>query len=99
MIALKVKRKQQAVYFLENEEKRENFELILEFYNVKEPKVNDYLIIHQDLLDRNNENFTQPYAFELCTDKTFDDVKKLSSMGYAILISNNEKFVLKRIYG
>lgn len=98
MIALKIIRKQQTMYLLENEEKKESFRLMLEFYGIK-VEANDYLIIHKDLLDRSNENFTQPYAFELCEDKSFDEVKNLNDTEYAILVSKNKKFVLKRIYG
>lgn len=99
MIALKIKQKKQALYMLENEETKLTLNLLLEFYDVEEPKVNDYIIMHKKLLDRKSDLFTQPYAFELCKDKTFDEVKKLNDAEYALIVSDNKKYILKRVYG
>lgn len=99
MVALKVKSKNRAMYNLENDETKENFRLLFEFYGVEEPTVGDYIIMHKRLLDRTSEEFAQPYAFEQCADKSFDDVKKLNDTEYAIIVSGNKKIVLKRIYG
>lgn len=99
MVALKVKRKQQALFLLENESTKEYYRLLFEFYNVSEPKSDDYIIIHKDLLDRKSELFAQPFAFELCVDKTFDEIKKLNNTEYAVLVTKDNKYVLKRVYG
>ena len=99
MLALKIKSKKNAMYDLECEEIQKNFRLFFEFYGTKEPKEGDYIILHKKLLDRTSELFAQPYAFKICVDKSFDDVKNLNDTEYAIVVSGEEKVILKRIYG
>ena len=79
-------------------EKEETEELVLEFYGLNNPISGDLLLIHEKLLDRNSVEFTQPYAFELA-DINPERIEKLNDKEYAVLVTENKVYSLKRIYG
>ena len=83
-------------YVLKENDKTE--ELILEFYGLAKPKAGDFLLINEKLLNRKSIEFTQPYAFEL-TDISQEMIETLNDKEYAVLISENKTYSLKRIYG
>ncbi len=82
-------------YVLQDTKTKEEFKLILEFYGMFKPKVDDILLIDKRLLDHKNEWFSQPYAFEIFNDDE-DDLKEIDLVG---LLTKNKKYILKRIYG
>ncbi len=83
-------------YVLEEIHSKKRYNLILEFYGIKNPEVGDSIIINSKLLDPKFEGYCQPYAFESCK-------KSLSEFGeeteYIVLHSKNEDIVLQRVYG
>ena len=76
-------------------------EIVLEFYGVDKPEVGDEILIHENLLNPDWCFFTQPYAFELITNKTIDEVRMANNAELIAFTSlkSKDSFVLKRIYG
>lgn len=72
-------------------------DLVLEFYGVNPPVAGDSFVLHEDLLDINSPEFTQPYAFQV-TDRVVASESELD-IETALLKTDNNIFVLKRIYG
>ena len=72
------------------------YSLVFEFYGIDKPKRKDIIVLDDELLNRNSEYFTQPFAFKLYDEKqgNVTDNKELAG-----LYSNNKKFILRRIYG
>ena len=87
-------------YVLQNEKSKKQHTLMLEFYNVKNPKVGDRLFISKNLLDINFEGFCQPYAFTVANE---NEIEKFAQNNFdneiAVLFNSNNKTILKRIYG
>lgn len=75
-------------YYLIDKENNEYY-LVLEFHNMNEPNILDYIQIDENLLDPKYSGYAQPYALEP-TEK--DDF-------CAILISGNKTIHLRRLYG
>ena len=83
-------------FLLLNENDNKMYSLMLEFYKMKSPKINDYLTIDERLLNPKYEGFTQPYAF---TTMAKNEVKKIAKIDVVLLSSSNSDIILKRIYG
>lgn len=100
MKALKILRKSEFNnYVLQDIEDGEKYNLVLEFYEIPQPNINDEMIINEKLLDRSFEGYAQPYAFTTC-DKTIEDfVNAGEELEYIVLNSDKKNIVLKRIYG
>ena len=93
---LKIKeKKDNNEYILEDLKTGEIYSLILEFYDISMPKVNDTLVLSEKLLDKKSSIYCQPYAFTLFNN----DFKDIHRNDIAGLITSSEKIVLKRIYG
>lgn len=75
------------------------YSLVLEFYGVAKPKAADKLLIHEILLDKNWEGYTQPYAFELKQGVKPELVMEANYKEYIVLGVKGKNYVLKRIYG
>lgn len=71
--------------------------LVLEFYGVNAPKVEDSLVLHENLFDIKSPKFTQPYCFEI-SDKIIDNESQLDEET-AVLKSGKKVYILKRVYG
>lgn len=86
--------RQYGEYLLQNE-KSEIISLILEFYGVENPNINDLLFINEKLLDRSSEYFVQPYAFTLYDE---NDVRMIEE-DIAGMVKDGKHIALKRVYG
>lgn len=75
------------------------FRVMLEFYNIGNPKVGDKILIHEKLVDVNWSGYTQPYAFELNQTMLPKQVMLNNDAEFVVLGSGSKNFVLKRIYG
>ncbi len=82
-------------YILKDKNNNKEYRLILEFYGINKPNINDIIVISNKLLEPNNKWYSQPYAFEL-TDDTNINLKSVNLIGF---ISKDKKYILKRIYG
>ena len=90
MVTLKfVKEKEYNRYNLVDEQNTKYYSLVLEFYDMQKPTLNSCLQIDERLLDPQYEDYCQPYAFEPTNQKDY----------CAILIDNDNKTYLRRIYG
>ena len=93
MRIFKIKDIKKSTYILQEKETEINIELMFEFYGVT-PKIGDILILPKVLLDKNSEEFSQPYAFEPVSGNEI--VAENETAG---LIQKNNKIILKRIFG
>lgn len=97
MLTLKfVKIEEHNRYLLEDENKNK-YSLVLEFYGLDKPKIDDVITLDNRLLDKNFEGYAQPYAFEIIKSKNdYDEKRKID---YAILTINGKQLPIRRIYG
>lgn len=102
-ILLKIKEiKEYNEYILHDELTNKDYRLILEFYGIDSPQVGDFLLLHKNLLDPQNQWYSQPYAFEILTDDDSslkEESSKIKDIDLAALSTKDKKYVLKRIYG
>lgn len=82
-------------YILKDKKEGKEYSIIMEFYGIDKPKVNDIIALSDRLVDPNDKWYSQPYAFELLND-TETNLKQIDVIG---LISKDKKYILKRIYG
>lgn len=82
-------------YILQDTKTKKQYSLILEFYKVDAPKVNDMILLNEDLVNPKNEWFSQPYTFEVLDADEFN----INQRDIAGLITRDKKYILKRIYG
>ncbi len=82
-------------YILKDINDNKEYNLVLEFYGISNPKINDIILISDKLLNPNNKWYSQPYAFELLNNKD-KNVKQYDLLG---IISQDKQYVLKRIFG
>ena len=81
-------------YILQDVKTKKKHRLILEFYGIN-PNVGDLIMINEKLLDPKSELYIQSYAFE-----KLDEIENnLDETDLAGLMSNDKKYVLKRMYG
>lgn len=94
-VSLKIKRINKFnEYILQDVKTNKKHRLILEFYGIN-PKVGDLIMINEKLLDPKSEHYIQSYAFE----KLGEIENNLDETDLAGLMSNDKKYVLKRMYG
>lgn len=97
MINLEITKVENHKYFLFCKECDLMFTSLFEFYGITSPKVGDTISLDEKLLDPYFEGYCQPYAFELVHNRNdFDENKKTE---FAILCTNDKKYLLRRIYG
>ncbi len=82
-------------FILQDQDSKKEYSLILEFYGINKPKINDILLLDERLLDKNYKGYSQSYAFE----KFNDDDKNLNETDLVGLVSKDKKYILKRVYG
>lgn len=82
-------------FILQDQDSKKEYSLILEFYGINKPKINDILLLDERLLDKNYKGYSQPYAFE----KFNDSDKNLNETDLVGLVSKDKKYILKRVYG
>lgn len=91
-VSLKIKRINKFnEYILQDVKTNKKHRLILEFYG----KVGDLIMVNEKLLDPKSEHYIQSYAFE----KLGEIESNLDETDLAGLMSNDKKYVLKRMYG
>ena len=95
MVNLTVMGIQGASYILINEKTKDVINLIIEFYDCPEVKINDVLIMPGKLLNRFYEGYAQPYAYEK-SKKDYSDIK---DMDVAFLERKGKRILLERVYG
>lgn len=94
-VSLKIKRINKFnEYILQDVKTNKKHRLILEFYGIN-PKVGDLIMVNEKLLDPKSEHYIQSYAFE----KLGEIESNLDETDLAGLMSNDKKYVLKRMYG
>ena len=98
MINLKIKEILKHNTYLLQDESQE-YKLTLEFYEVPKPNVGDVFIVQKSLLDKTSLSYSQPYAFKLSDEFNTKDIKILNHKEYAVLLTKDKIFSLKRIYG
>lgn len=96
-----IKKKEHNEFILQESKSKKEYSIILGFYGINNPEVNDTIFLDNSLLDSNNEWFSQPYTFEIINKKTNSkkDNMGLKKIDLALFISKNKKYILKRIYG
>jgi RNase P/RNase MRP subunit p30 len=87
MLKLKIVAKSQYDYTLEDSNHNQYF-LNIEFYDMEEPSVDDYLYISEKLLKEE-----QVYSFGPINDKNRDESEFIK------LVRHNQEFYLERYYG
>ena len=85
------------VYILDNKGNKIN--ISLELYGIKKPQKGDKLLIHEVLLDKNSNSYTQPYTFALDSEIDPRDVKENDDKEFALIKLGEIIYSLKRIYG
>ncbi len=83
-------------YVLYDSKNKTKTSLILEFYEMDKPNVKDFLFLHESLLNKNSENFAQPYAFKPIDNKNDN---RFYEPDYAGLHTDEKDIILERIYG
>ena len=73
--------------------------LVLEFYGINKPKVGDKLAIHENLLDKNSSEYTQPYSFMFVREIISKNIKELEDKNFILAKIENKVCLLKRVYG
>lgn len=82
-------------YFLQDIKTNKEYRLILEFYGIDYPKVNDFLLLDENLLNPNHERYCQPYAFGILEASN----TKLDKIDLVGLITKDKQYLLQRMYG
>ena len=95
MVNLTVMGIQGASYILINEKTKDVINLIIEFYDCPEVKINDVLIMPGKLLNKFYKGYAQPYAYE----KSKKEYSNIKDMDVAFLERNGKRILLERIYG
>ena len=65
----------------------------------KKPKVGDKILIHEKLLDKKSNVYTQPYAFEKQEHLDPNYVRELNDTEFIVVGNNDKHYAFKRIYG
>ncbi len=80
-------------YTLQNTKTKQQHNLVLEFVDVPQPKVGDFLYLHQSLLK------TEGVHLCFADQNSPFGKKEPTEEELAVLETNNQKYFLKRIYG
>lgn len=94
MVLLKIQKiDENATYTLQNTKTKQKYNLVLEFVDLPQPKVADFLYVHPKLLKTN--------GVHLCfADQTSAFGKQNpNEEELAVLETNNQKYFIKRVYG
>lgn len=100
MVLLKIISEQNGVYELKkNNILSPTYELIIDFYGIEKPSVGSTILMHENLLDKKNECYAQPYSFEYYMEYEDNKVVPVEGTEYLVLHDNKKSFIMKRIYG
>ena len=91
--------KEHNLYILKDLDTNEIIELMIEFYGISNPNINDKLLIAYSLTDKRSPFYLQPYAFRPTKKIMPKQVKDLNDKEYIVLNKDSKNIVLKRIYG
>lgn len=97
MIELDIVKYKNGVFSLYDKKNDRHYDLFLEFYGIDYPKTGDKISLPSELLNPAFEGFCQPYAFEVVQNKNEYDKQKKTE--FATLLTNDKKYLLRRIYG
>lgn len=93
MIKLKIKKIDNFKYYL-NDDNNKEYELKIEFHDIDEPKVNDYILLDESLL-----NIDYLLAFGSLKSSYGHTIKSSQDKDVIVIISDNKEIFLKRLYG
>lgn len=98
MISLKVK---EVLEYGEYRVEQKSIEFIigLNIYGLDRLNVGDHLMLHEELFDKSNENYTMPLFFEVTNEKTAKIIKEENNKEFGVVKTNGKILVIKRIYG
>lgn len=98
MISLKVK---EVLEYGEYRVDQKSIEFIigLNIYGLDRLNVGDLLMLHEELFDKSNENYTMPLFFEVTNEKTAKIIKEENNKEFGAVKTNGKILVIKRIYG
>ena len=82
-------------YILQDKKSKKEYNLVLEFYGINQPNINDIILLNENLVNKNYEGYAQPYAFEIFDKKDIE----INEIDMAGLITKDKKYILKRVYG
>ena len=95
MEKLMIVKKDNYEYTLKDTDNKE-YQFNMEFYNVeKDPEVGDYLFMSEKILQENNAVL----SFDVLESKYGRKIARADDEDIAVLIINEEKIYLKRVYG
>ena len=99
MILLKISKKENDVYYLQDESQK-RYELELTFMDNKNAEIGDKLMIHKELLNPRYEGYLPYYTFGDLdniygkSNISLDDIDVIK-----IIKKDNKTFLMKRLYG
>ena len=93
MIKLKIRKIDNFKYYFSDDNNKE-YELKIEFHDIDEPKVNDYIFLDESLL-----NIDYLLAFGSLDSSYGKDIKSSHDKDVVVIISDNKEIILKRLYG
>ena len=79
--------------------KTTDFMIYLDIYGLNLLNTGDKLMLHEDLLDESNENYTMPLFFEINKEKTAKEIKQENNKEFGVIRTNGKTLAIKRIYG
>ena len=98
MLSLKIKEVlEYSQYLVESKTIKETISLGI--LGIDKLNVGDNLMIHEDLLDRSNKNYTMPLFFEITKEKSSKEIKEENDKEYGAVKTNGKTRTIKRIYG
>ena len=99
MVSLKIKEVlKYNEYVVEGKNIKENIVLVI--YGLDNRlDVDDSLMMHENLLDKNSRFYTMPISFELTNEKTPAEIKEENNKEYGAIKTNKKTYAIKRIYG
>ena len=87
-------------YYFKDEKNNHEYKLNIEFSKVNinlTPK--DSIVLSYELLDKKYEEYSTSYTFGELEDVTGREIKKENQKDIILIIENNKKHYLKRLYG
>lgn len=85
--------------YILKDKKGNELSLQMVFYDAPKLDVGDEIQIHKNLLDKNSENFVQPYFFGGLDSVYGREAEKLNDDEIIKICTKGKEIVLKRIYG
>ena len=100
MVLVTILEKKEYGEFVIQDDKKQKYSFIFEFYGLEQPQVGDALYLDEKYLNRNWEGFAQPYAFSAEErDLNFKAPNETREDFGAVHYKDGRKVLVKRIYG